>query len=130
MSRRNGHTESVGGLRSLFNGKGDEHGTRQKAVEALEAEYPLVAEALAGIEKSGDQAELPPGTITFWLDGPIMKFTYSVKALFVTHYGTVADVTNPWGSVNSALLTGEVSRKRHSEHQTTIEKLDKEGKIY
>lgn len=130
MGKSNGSVRSVGSIRSLINEKGDFNGGREKAVETIKEFAPLVAECLAGCPKDSQGEEMPPGSITFWLDGPVAKFTYSVKTISVTYYGTVADLAKPWESVNSALLMGEVSRKRHSVNENTLAELDKAGKVY
>ncbi len=121
---------SNGQLRSLVSGVEDSSQMRLFVVQALQEEFPLVAEALAGAPATATQPELPPGTITFWLDGSTMKFTYSVRVLSQTFFGVVKDVLNPWASVHYALLMGDVSRKRHTKQETTLAELEKLGKIY
>ena len=117
-------------IRNLLKKGTDYEEANLEAVKALRKEFPEVADALAGVPKKGTADAIPSGTITFWVHEGKAKFTYNVKATSQSFIGVVADIANPWGSVNSALLTGEVSSKRYS-GQTTIEKMEAEGvKVY
>ena len=130
MGKDSKNGPASGGLRGLVLGVEDNSERRSRAVEPLEDQFPLVAQALAGLPKSDHDEEVPPGTITFWLDGSTMKFTYSVKSVGITYFGVVADVMSPWRSVNDAILLGALSRKRHSGQSNSVAELDKLGKIY
>lgn len=101
-------------FRDMVKGNASAAADRLKGVEKLQDEFPLVSEALAGAVGQNGQKDEEGCTISFWMDGPRMKFKIYVKFTFTSFFGEVADILNPWGSVNSALLTGDVSQKRDS----------------
>lgn len=114
----NGGTIS-GGLRGLVTGGKDVIQINQKAVEVLRETCPLVAEILAGVPASGDQPAFEGSTITFFVNDGRLRFSANVKSSLIKFVGDVADPSLPWESINTALLTGEVSSKRYTEQETT-----------
>jgi len=107
----------------LVQGENGSTKAKQAALEPLAKETPLVAQVLQGREAAGTSPAISGGSVSFYMDGNRMKFTIFVKSPEQKFFGVVADVLNPWGSVNSALLVGDVSRKRHSD------KLDSNGGV-
>lgn len=103
-------------FRQLVTGGKDDSAARLKGVEKISEESPLVAEILAGSPQNGSQAEIPPSTVSFFMDGDKMKFKIFVKGDLGTFFGVVEDVLNPWGSINSAILVGDVSQKKNTVH--------------
>lgn len=104
-------------FRDLVTGGNDDQAGREKGTKALAKECPFVAEALAGTPESGKGPAVSPGTVSFYMDGAKMKFSIYVKSPEKKYFGIVSDPLNPFGSVNSALLLGDVSLKRHSEQK-------------
>jgi len=102
-------------FRDIVAGGKNEYGQREKGTKTLKKETPFVAEILAGSPAEGGNPEVSPGTIAFFMDGTQMKFSIFVKTPETKFFGVVQDPLNPWGSVNAALLLGDVSRKRHTE---------------
>ncbi len=113
----------MAGFRDIVSGSTDEYQGRVKAALPLADEFPLVAESLAGTPANGTLPEIGPCSLGFYLDGDKAKFVVRVKGEDTVLFGVVADILNPWGSINSALLVGDVSRKRHSEHNGKLSKL-------
>jgi len=106
----------MGSFRDIVAGGKNEYGQREKGTKALKKETPLVSEVLTGSPAEGTSPEVSAGTIAFFMDGAQMKFSVFVKTPETKFFGVVQDILNPWASVNAALLLGDVSRKRHSEH--------------
>jgi len=114
----NGGTIS-GGLRGLVTGGKDVCKQNQKAVEVLREECPLVAEILAGIPADGEQPAFEGSPITFFINDGRLRFSANVKSSLIKFVGDVADPLLPWHSINTALLTGDVSSKRYTEQPYT-----------
>jgi len=120
MAKSNGSTPGVpamvkGGLRGLLGKDKDYDGEAYKAVESIREECPLVAEILGGVKASQTEPAVAPGSITIYFREGRLCWSANVKSAKATFFGTVADITNPWGSINSALLLGECSQKEYSE---------------
>jgi len=113
-----------GGLRGLVTGGKDHGKINQKAVEALREECPLVAEILGGIPASGEQEAFEASPITFFVNDGRLRFSANVKSSLIRFVGDVADPNLPWHSINTALLTGEVSSKRYTEPESTTKKTE------
>jgi len=109
----------TGGLRGLVTGGRDACKANQKAVEALREECPLVAEILAGIPADGEQPAFEGSPITFFINDGRLRFSANVKSSLIKFVGDVADPLLPWHSINTALLTGDVSSKRYTEQAPT-----------
>jgi len=105
----------MAGLRDLLQKENRNGSHARKAVEALQKEYPLVAELLGGLEAKDGQPEVSPGTITIFVHEGKARFSINVKSAEKTFIGDLADVVNPWGSINSALMMGDVSSKRYTD---------------
>lgn len=118
-----GMVYSMATFRDLVSGGKNELSARQKAVKTISEECPLVAEILTGSPAEGVLPEVSPGSISFFLDGSQLKFAIYVKSPEQKFFGIIQDIANPWQSINSALLIGDVSRKRHSEQNGSSEKL-------
>lgn len=110
-------------FRQLVTGGGDDYERRKKAVEALSGDFPIVAEVLAGSPGDGKTPPISEGSITFFLDADKAKFKIFVKSEGASYFGVVADMLNPWGSINSALLVNDVSRKRDSGQNDATKKV-------
>lgn len=110
----------MAGLRDFLNGEKDNGEEARKLVKGLVKEFPLVAEVLGGLPEKGGQAEVSPSAITIFIHGGRIRFSTNVKSAGKTILGEVNDVLNPWGSINSALLTGEVSSKRYTERESRL----------
>jgi len=104
-------------FRDLVTGGKNEFTSRSKAVESIKESCPLVAEILTGSPAEGGNPEVSPGSVSFYLDGSQVKFAIYVKSPESKFFGVVQDVLNLFASINSALLLGDVSRKRHSEQE-------------
>lgn len=113
----------MGSFAALLQGGNDEHGSRKKTAACLLKEFPLVAEALTGTPSENGNPEVPRCAISFYLDGGQAKFVIRVKGNETALFGVCGDLLNPWGSINSALLVGDVSRKRHSEQDASLSKV-------
>lgn len=107
----------------LLQAENGSHEAKEKALATLAQEAPLVAQVLGGRAASANTPEISGGSVSFYMDGNRMKFTIFVKSPEQKFFGVVADPVNPWESVNTALLLGDVSRKRHSDP------LDSNGKV-
>ena len=126
MSKSNGMSKvgsnhvpglATGGLRGLLKKEGDSDEASQKAVAALSSEYPIVAEILGGCPASGTQAAVQPGSITLYVRNGRLCWSAVVKSEKMKFYGEVADVVNPYGSINSAMLLGECSMLPYTEQK-------------
>lgn len=110
----------MAGLRDLLNGGKDHAGEALKIAKPLSKDYPIVAEILGGIPEKGDQRAVSGGTITFFIHEGKARFSVNVKGEEKTFLGEVADILNPWGSINSAMLVGDVSSKRYTERKASV----------
>lgn len=115
----------MAGLRDLLNGGKDHEAEAQKIAKPLAKEYPFVAEILGGIPEKGDQKAVSGGTITFFIHEGKARFSANVKGAEKTFLGEIADILNPWGSINSAMLVGDVSSKRYTDRKATLAGEDK-----
>lgn len=114
---------SMASFRDLVQGGKNEYGQRVKACRPIAEACPLVAEILSGSPADGENKEVSPGSISFFLDGSQLKFAIYVKAPEQKFFGIIQDITNPWQSINSALMIGDVSRKRHTEQNGRLSEL-------
>lgn len=114
---------SMSSFRDLVQGGKNEYGQRIKACKPIAESFPFVAEILSGSPSDGENKEVSPGSISFFLDGSQLKFAIYVKSPEQKFFGIIQDIVNPWGSINSALSVGDVSRKRHSEHNGSLDKV-------
>jgi len=121
-------TNGKGGLttlRSLFVGERSSNSANRKAVNGLASIHPFIAEILGGVEASGDQKEILPGSITIFVREGKVRFSANVKSADTTIIGEVSDPINVWDSITYALSSGEVSSKRYSERvSSSTEKQD------
>lgn len=106
-----------GGLRGLLKKDGDNDEASTKAVAALSAEFPIVAEILGGCPASGTSAAVQPGSITLYVRNGRLCWSAVVKSEKMKFYGEVADPVNPYGSINSAMLLGECSMLPYTEQK-------------
>lgn len=104
----------MAGLRDLINGGKDHDAESQKIVKCIAKEYPLVAEILGGLPEKGDEKKVSPSAITIFIHEGKARFSTNVKSAEQTFIGDLVDLENPWGSINTALLTGGVSSKRYT----------------
>jgi len=114
---RQGAPAARGSLRALLVKDGDNDEATQKAVAALTAEYPIVAEILGGCAATGTQAAVQPGSITLYVRNGRLCWSAVVKSEKMKFYGEVADVVNPYGSINSAMMLGECSMLPYTEQK-------------
>lgn len=105
-------------LRSLFVGAKSTHTNDRKAVARLGGDYPLIAAILGGSEAQGDTPEVEPASITFFVREGKIRFSANVKSADTTIIGEVGDALNPWQSIESALMAGQVSSKRYSDRKS------------
>ena len=105
----------MAGLRDLIKKETNRNAEARELAKPLEKDFPFVAELLGGIAAKGQSPEVPPSTITFFFHEGKIRFSTNVKGLGKTLIGDVADVTNPWGSINTALAMGECSQKDYTE---------------
>ena len=124
---RQGAPAARGSLRALLVKDGDNDEATQKAVAALTAEYPIVAEILGGRPASGTQAAVQPGSITLYVRNGRLCWSAVVKSEKMKFYGEVADVVNPYGSINSAMLLGECSMLPYTERTDNYTKEQKDA---
>lgn len=120
-------TESLWSL--LNKGKDNGKNSRQLA-RPLIKDFPIVAEILGGLAAKGDQPEVAGGTITFFIHEGKIRFSANVKSAEQTLIGEVADILNPWGSINSACLVGDVSSKRYTERNAMAQAEANGVKVY
>lgn len=96
----------------LFKGEKDEQASRTNAVFDIATDFPTVGEILAGVPKNGKEEAVPPGTITFYIDSgkccAIVKPKDGDRLGFVV----IQDIANPWGSLESAIIGGDIAWKR------------------
>jgi len=104
----------MAGLRDLINGGKDNDLEAQKVAKVLAKDYPLVAEILGGLSEKGDSPKVSPSAITIFIHEGKARFSTNVKSAERTLIGEIEDLENPWGSINTALLTGGVSSKRYT----------------
>lgn len=100
-----------GGLRGLVGKDKDYDATAFKAVEQIREECPIVAEILGGCKATSTEPAFPPGAISIFFREGRLSFSAKVNGVGKTIFGLVADIANPWGSINSAILMGECSQK-------------------
>lgn len=120
----------MAGLRNLLNGAKDDEKSAKKVVKPLEKEFPLVAEILGGSPATEKEAAISPGTITIFIHGGKARFSANVKSAEITLIGDVADIVNLWGSINSAILVGDVSSKRYTERNAILTAEQNGVKLY
>lgn len=110
----------MAGLRDLLNGGKDYEAEAQKIAKPLAKEYPLVAEILGGLPEKDGKPAVSAGTVTIFIHEGKARFSVNVKSAERTFIGDLPDLLNPWGCINSALLTGGVSSKRYTGRQTSL----------
>lgn len=110
----------MAGLRDLLTKEKPNGEAARKLCKPLSKEFPFVAEILGGIEAKGDQIEVSNGTITFYVHDGKIRFSANVKSAEKTFIGDVADILNPWGSINTALQMGDVSSKRYTDPKASL----------
>lgn len=120
----------MAGLRDLLNKGKDHDAEAYKICEVLRQEFPLVAEILGGMPAEGTQPAVSPGTITFFVREGRVRFSANVKSQEKTFIGEIADALNPWGCVNTALLTGDVSSKRYTDRMSGQTVIPEDVKVY
>jgi len=97
-------TNGKGGLttlRSLFVGERSSNSANRKAVNGLASIHPFIAEILGGVEASGDQKEILPGSITIFVREGKVRFSANVKSADTTIIGEVSDPINVWDSITT-----------------------------
>jgi len=109
----------MAGLRSLINGGKDHDSEAQKLVKCLAKDFPLVAEILGGLPEKGEEGKVSPSAVTIFIHEGKARFSCNVKSAEKTLIGEIGDLVNLWGSINSALLTGQVSSKRYTERHNS-----------
>jgi hypothetical protein len=102
-------------LRDLVTKESPNGKASRKIADQLREKYPLIAEILGGVEKNGDQPEISAGTITVFLREGKARFSANVKSAEATFIGEIEDISNPWGSIEVALQTGQVNQKKYTE---------------
>jgi len=110
----------MAGLRDLLNGEKDHGEEARKAVKAISKDFPHVAEILGGLPEKDGKAAVSPSAITIWIQDGKARFSSNVKSASRTILGDIADLANPWGSINCILGTGEVSSKRYTEQKASM----------
>jgi hypothetical protein len=117
-------------LRELLS-KGKDYDEKAREVtKKLEKAYPFVAQILGGCKATATAEAIAPGTITFWIHEGKPKFTANIKSAGESFIGEVIDIENPWESVNTAMLLGHVSSKRHSERNSILDAEKNGVKLY
>lgn len=114
------------GLRDLVKDTKDNGEKARKAVKTIAKDFPHVAEILGGLAAKDDQPEISPSAITIWITDGKARFSTNVKSASKTLLGEVADLANPWASINCILGTGEVSSKRYTEPKTSMTQEEKD----
>jgi len=120
----------MAGLRDLINGGKDHAAEALKAAKPLQKEYPIVAEILGGMPEKGDQPAVSSGTITFFVSDGRIRFSANVKSAEKTFIGDISDILNPWGSINSVMLVGDVSSKRYTDQKASKTDPEKQALLY
>jgi hypothetical protein len=104
----------------MLAGKKDDGGKDRKAVDCIREVFPMVADILGGIEAGKGQPAILPGTISFWLKDGVARFSVNVKSAEMSFIGDVADLANPFKSVELAMVSGKVSSKRYTERASSM----------
>lgn len=120
-----GQSHLFGDLREMLKGKAGDDGAARKAVEDIRDAFPLVADILGGIAGGKGQPEILPGTITFFVKDGVARFSINVKSAEMSFIGDLADVADPWNSVEIAMKTGKVSSKRYTEQKPSLTETEK-----
>jgi len=110
----------MAGLRDLLNGEKDHGEEARKAVKAIAKDFPHVAEILGGLPAKDGKDAVSPSAITIWVQDGKARFSTNVKSASKTILGDVADIANPWASINCIIGTGEVSSKRYTERENRL----------
>lgn len=77
--------------------------------------FPQLGEALAGVpDAAGTGWEVPPHSLTIWLEGSQPKFVLGVQGSDIKTFGTFPDLTAGLDGVEKALLDGDCETKRVS----------------
>jgi hypothetical protein len=117
-------------LRSLLGGGGDDPRKLRALLDPIREACPIVAELLGGMLADKGQPAVDPGTITFFVREGKIRFSANVKSAEKTFIGEVADIVNPFESVELALAFGNVSSKRYTERQSTMTEEQKSAIVY
>lgn len=118
VAGKNGKT--IGSLRYLCTGGQDEAEKAFKAADCFREEFPIVAELLGGIPATATEPAISAGAITFYIRGGRLQWSANCKSQEKTFYGEVADSLNPWASINTGVLLGEVSTKTYTPQKTGL----------
>jgi len=120
----------MAGLRDLLKGGKDHDAEAIEITKSLKKDFPFVAEVLGGCPATKTEEAVLSGTITIFIHEGKARFSVNVKSQGKTFIGDLADIANPWGSINSALAMGDVSSKRYSE-RTAVSTAEENGvKLY
>jgi hypothetical protein len=120
----------MAGMRSLLKNGKDYDEEARKIVKPLEKEFPLVAELLGGLPETKTDPAVSPGTVTIFIHEGKARFSINVKSASRTFIGDLADILNPWGAINTALLMGDVSSKRYTGQPASLAKEGDAEKLY
>lgn len=117
-------------LRKLLKGGKDYEEEARKITKPLEKEFPLVAQILGGMPATKTDDAVSPGTITIFIYEGKARFSANVKSQEKTFIGDLEDITNPWGSINTAFLLGGISAKRYADRVSSLPKPGDMEKLY
>lgn len=82
-------------------------------------ELPNLSEAMAGVPGTkGTLWDVPPHSLTIWLEGSTAKFCLSAEGTDVKTFGTFADLAEGLPGVEKALETGRCETKRATGRNT------------
>lgn len=78
-------------------------------------DMPNLSEAMAGVPGTGGQLwDVPPHSLTIWLEGSGAKFCLSAEGTDVKTFGTFPDLAEGLVGVEKALANGHCETKRAS----------------
>jgi hypothetical protein len=84
-------------------------------------EMPLLSEALAGVRtEKGDAWEVPPHSLTLWLEGSVAKFVLGAQDDDVKTFGTFPGLSSGLLGVEKALADGNCETKKVPKQLTSF----------
>jgi len=110
-------------VRELVSGDGNTREARIIACHKLECDFPNLYELFVGTNAAGDKPEISPATISFYAIGDRLKFKIWIKSPDRSFYGICKDVDDPFGSVETAILLGEISTGREKQAKYDVDSL-------
>lgn len=97
---------------NLVSGGTGDRESLKKVLKAFTDVHPTIAEVLVGLAANGQNPEVLPGKVTFWVESTGMQCSISPKEGEICVFVTIDDPLTPWISLESALTSGRFNLRK------------------